>query len=431
MLNRRNVDKEIIDKGWNEMSLLLDAEMPVVRNKRRGLIFWLWGIFFLGMAGAFVWYNFSGNGSSDLHHLEPQQLKDENPTIVQSNSKAGIDNKDNTGNGLIDEPGITQEDGKFILERSNGNEINEPLDFNPAHSKEASSPELREDLVSTVKKEIKQGLDKIKNENISTASDLENIISSNNIDGKTMEIRSNRMVLDINSLPISVHALTWERTFENDLRIEPVIESTLNPWMVYINSRLIQYEHFNLEMGMGYEMKLSSRFSIVPQIGFGWDEVNYRKSEAQSRAVEFSTANGLDSERFISNLNKGVKGNYVGLSLDASFQVKGNWYFNSGLNYHVPSETFNSGSDELAFEDNSSEPSAEMSASSSIKSNHDLFLRFGISNRINGNYTLGIYFYNQLNDPYEVLINEMKDTQATSSFFPRRKSLNIFMEYRF
>lgn len=426
MLNRRNVDKEIIDKGWDEMSLMLDAEMPVVRKSRRGLIFWLWGIFFLGIIGAFTWYNLSGNRIEDHDFLTPLQLQSESIPIVQSDSETP-----ESINEISRDLGNSKGNEDVLIKRSNNNEKNESLNFNPSISKDSPKPEVREDLVNIIEKVIEQRVEAAKNEDNFTESGLSDESPSNEPGDTSFEDRHDRIILNINRLPLSIDALTWNRPFQNDLKIEPLIESSMNPWMVYLNSRLLQYEHFNLELGTGYELKLSSRFSFIPQVGFGWDKVDYRQAESQNRAVEFSSANGLDSDRFISNLRRGVKGNYLSLSLDASYRIIGNWHINSGLNYRLPSDAFNNGSDELAFEDNSTDPSAEMSGSSTINSNHDLFMRIGVSNRINRKFTIGFYLYSQLNDPYDVLVNGIKDDQATSSFFPRRKSLNIFMVYRF
>lgn len=436
MLNRRKVDKEIVDQGWNEMSLLLDAEMPVVWKKRRRLIFWFWGVFFLGIIGAFTWYNFSANEGADHEILTPQQQQSENIPIVHSDpetaaSETAAPETITHGNEIADDSGNIKNSEILIIERSNENDKNETIVLKPTNLKDASRSNMIKDPINATEEVIESGMDLVNDENNFKSSDFINETPIRNEDNRLIEVISNRIALNINPLALSEGALTWERTFQNDLIITPLYESSRSQWLVYLNTRLIQYEHSNLELGLGYDVKLSSRFSIIPQLGFGWDQVDYGQSESQGRAVEFSSANGLDSDQFISNLNQGIKGNYLGLSVDASYRVFGKWHFNAGLNYRVPSESFNSGSDELAVEDNSADPNAEISASSTIISNNDLFLRIGISNRINRRYSIGLYYYSQLNDPYDVLINGLKDTQANSTFFPRRTSLNIFMDYRF
>ncbi|MEM1326718.1 MAG: hypothetical protein AAGI23_12220 [Bacteroidota bacterium] len=62
-------DKDFEDLAWSKMSALLDAEMPVEKKKRRGLI-WLFLLTGLLAAAALGWWMYQGGGD-DVNLIEP------------------------------------------------------------------------------------------------------------------------------------------------------------------------------------------------------------------------------------------------------------------------------------------------------------------------------------------------------------------------
>ena len=96
-------NKEFIDKGWKDMSAILDKEMPVKKN-RRFLPFWIFLLVGL-IAGGGLLYNYLSNPSTP-------EVRIENP---DNTSNFGLDNENRHGENYLEKQDTDKENAEENL----------------------------------------------------------------------------------------------------------------------------------------------------------------------------------------------------------------------------------------------------------------------------------------------------------------------------
>lgn len=276
MSDKKTYNKDFVDRGWKDMSSILDKEMPVKKKKRR-FVFWL---FFVGIiaAGTVVWMGLNALDSSNIR-AETMEIESVNKDVEKSITNSNINSELNSN--------LNKDDSvvKYEYTANEGNDIenkNEIVEWSIADEDEVISNEL-----NSIKKEINNNAeDYNSNFNIQELKNIESIRhlfkdeNKNGQEGSIIEIVKGKIeVLNKSIKTISVASDKNDFIKENDEAIEkretikllePIAFSTTKD-VEFFNEESLPFNpkfgfwEFGIEAGLVYQNKneLGAKLAFV------------------------------------------------------------------------------------------------------------------------------------------------------------------------